>query len=376
MFFWGVSTSSFQIEEDCINSNWIHLHPKYKQSTRHCHFVQDDIELLKNLNVNSYRFSIEWSKINPEPFVFLIKPLEFYQNLINDLIKFKITPIVCLFHFSMPLWFQNIGGFEDEKNIEHFIRYVAFIKSNLSNVEWWILMNEPNVFAFTSYLMGIWPPYKKSIWTFLRVTKNLRLACERVYSLFSKDLDKVGITINMIDFHGSSFIFYPFIYIWDLFFNTMPVLDFIGVNYYFSYAFTWKDLYYVNDHFFDRFIGLPNHSDMGWPIEPKGLYRVLEKCFLKFKISIIITENGIADKNDTKRRHYLSEHLNVVHNILKEKKIELIGYFYWSLLDNIEWEYGIDPRFGLVEVEYNNDFKRKIRESYYFYQEWIRNFNI
>lgn len=373
----GVSTSSYQIEEDCDRSNWFRYHPEHKGGIRHRQHFEEDFELLKDLNVNSYRFSIEWSKISPDRGVLDGTGLDFYEKLVDRCLGDGILPIVCLWHFTIPAWFQDIGGFLIKENNRYFVEYVDFVFQKLGDrVTHWVVMNEPNIYAMCSYLLGVWNPYETSIGGFFTVNRHL-LECYRVcYQRHKSSTNNIGLILNLIDFDRSVFVFYPFIYVYNYFlYNTQrDVLDFIGVNYYFRYSFTWKDLWYVfrGDHFFDRYIGSESHSDLGWPIDDgSGLANVLRYLHKRWSdLPIVITENGIADRGDAKRKAYLKTHLDVV--MKHREDYNIVGYFMWTLFDNIEWEYGISPRFGLVEIDYENQYARKKRESYSFYRSYIR----
>lgn len=373
----GVSTSSYQIEEDCDDSNWSREHPEHKNGIRHRENFEQDFVFLKNLGINSYRFSIEWSKISPERGVLMAKGLDFYERLIDRCLENNILPIVCLWHFTIPCWFQDIGGFLKKENTRYFTEYVDFVFQRLGEkVTHWVVMNEPNIYAMCSYLLGVWTPYTANLVNFFTVNKNL-LECYQVcYQRHTSRTNTIGVILNLIDFDRSIFVFYPFIYIYNYFLYNLNrnIIDFIGINYYFRYSFTWKDLWYVyrGDQFFDRYIGSESHSDLGWPIDDgTGLVNVLRYIHTRWRdLPIVITENGIADRGDTKRQKYLKSHLDVVMKHREEYNI--VGYFVWSLFDNIEWEYGISPRFGLVEIDYENRFARKKRESYDVYRRYIR----
>ncbi len=380
-FFWGAAASAHQIEGGNVN-NWSEWEKgsaedlakkaeKYWQSWQkekfpemlwtgnyisgracdHYHRFKEDFDIAKSLNHNAHRFSIEWSRIEPKQSRIDQKEIEHYRQVLLALKERNIEPFVTLYHWPLPIWLAQKGGWLNPKTPYYFDRYVKIIGENLFNeVKFWITLNEPNVYASNSYLKGNWPPQKKSIFKYQKVINQLIKAHQLAYkSLHLIDLDcQVGIAKNNIYFENIPFADY----FWNKYFlnRIKDQQDFIGLQYYFhSRLFRNKN---------------KSVSDLGWEIYPKGIYHVL-KGLKKYKKPIYITENGLADADDNKRAKFIKDHLIWIHKAIEEG-VDVGGYFYWSLLDNFEWDKGFWPRFGLVEVDYKT-FERKIRPSAYEY---------
>lgn len=365
-FLWGASTSAYQVEGGILNCDWSKFYP-CGRACDHYHLFKKDIELMKKLNLKAYRFSIEWSRIEPKEGEFNEREINHYKKVLISLKKENIKSMVTLWHFTNPLWIIEKKGWENKKVIFYFKRYSEKIFEEFKNyVDFWITLNEPLVYASNSFLKGFWPPKKKNIVSFLKVIKNLIDAHKEVYKNFKEKQNKakIGIakSINFISpFNKKSPLdkFSSFLgkYFWSNFFlnKIKNELDFIGLNYYTR-----------NKIKFPFFIkkGGGKESDIGWEIYPKGIYFVL-KDLKKYNLPIFITENGIADKKDRLRKEFIKKHLFWIHKAIQEG-INVKGYFHWSLMDNFEWGLGFSPRFGLIEIDYKT-LKRKIRPSAFYY---------
>jgi len=253
----------------------------------------------------------------------------------------------------LPIWLAKKGGWLNPKTPYYFDRYIKIVSENLFDyVNFWITINEPNVYASNSFLRGVWPPQEKSISKYFKVVSQLVKAHQLAYhSLHLIDRDcQIGIAKNNIYFEHKPFVGY----FWNKYFlnKIKDCQDFIGLNYYFH----------------SRLFGNKNESvtDMSWEIYPEGIYHLL-KDLKKYQKPIYITENGLADAKDEKRAKFIKEHLFWVHRAIQEGA-DVRGYFYWSLLDNFEWDKGFWPRFGLVEVDYQT-LERKPRPSAYTYRK-------
>jgi beta-glucosidase len=389
-FLWGASTSSHQVEGGNINdwSEWEKSEKRIKYlkkkrlldkygiknfisglSTDHYYRYKDDFKLAKELGHNATRFSIEWSRIEPEEGVFNEKEINHYKEVLFTLQELQIKPFVTLWHFTNPLWFSKKGGWENKKSVDYFARYVEKIVGHLGNLsEFLITLNEPEVYTGESYLMKGWPPQKINIFLLFRVLKNLEEAHKKAYQIIKeKDNNlKVGIAKNCIYFETYKNIFCNFIfkkpldYLWNFYFldRIKDYQDFIGLNYYFI-----KRIF-LSLRKSDR-----KYSDMCWELYPQGIYYVLKDLNKRYKKPIYITENGLADKEDKYREWFILETLKYIKKALDES-IDVRGYFHWSLLDNFEWAEGFWPRFGLIEVNYDT-LERKVRNSAYAYKRII-----
>lgn len=387
-FFWGCATSAHQIEGGLINdwSEWEksqkrlkeleknNLNPKEFISGQAANSYVDnnaDIVCMRNLNLNAYRFSVDWSRIEPQENVFDEKALNYYLDYIKKLRGHGIEPFVTLWHWPIPLWLRDKGGWESKNIVEYFDRFVKKTVSYLnSEVNFWITLNEPMVYSSLSYFNGEWPPQKKSLWALNRVINNLIKAHRNSYDTI-KNIDsnnRVGIAHNMVYFESDNKIFNRILkrtanwWINNRFLNRISdKQDFVGLNYYFHNKING---WFNRPHDYER------KSDLGWGLHPEGIYYVL-KNLKKFGKPVYITENGLADRGDQHRSWYIKNVLENVHKAIAGG-VDVRGYFHWSLIDNFEWAHGFHPRFGLYEVDYQT-FERKGRPSAEFYADICKN---
>jgi beta-glucosidase len=404
-FLFGVATSAYQIEGDNQN-DWTEWEKKAKisgrltpcgKATDHWNRYENDFLLLKELGVNAYRFSLEWSRIEPKPGEINQTALQRYRDMVLLLKKLGIEPVVTLHHFTNPLWLHTDFPWHTEKSIERFAKYAEKVISTLSpEVKYWITINEPVVFILLGYIDGGNPPGFKDSKLAFYALKNLLLAHKKASEIirhYSPEA-RIGIAHNMMKISPAR-IFNPLdLYLTkhaDRFYNWMLVdafaynilnyrffsvfrkreklelkntIDFLGINYYTRMHFKFDLLKPFHLSFFSFDKSKNGLSDMRWEIYPEGLESVLNRVYEKLHLPIIITENGIADREDQKRIKFITDHLKVLKRC--QKNIPLDGYFYWSLLDNYEWLLGFEPRFGLYEVDYQTFERKKRKIADYF----------
>lgn len=408
-FFWGAASSGHQVEGGNINdwsewekenatgladqakNRWTEwqkqnfpemFDSKNYISGKACdHYsrFKEDFGIAKSLSHNAHRFSIEWSRIEPKEGRFNEKEIEHYREVILVLRERELEPFVTLWHWTNPIWISNIGGWENKKTIEYFLRYVEKITDTLGkDIKFWLPINEPTIYAGNSYIIGVFPPQVKSYIRGNEVLKNLIEAHKETYKIIH---EKLGQTVmvgnaNNLHYHTPSekgkILDLAATKILNYARDIRPLKwtrdheDFIGLNYYFRDTVKFV----LGGRFGIINIENPNEqvSDLGWDIYPEGIYHVL-KDLQKYNKPIYITENGLADAKDKKRSKFIEEHLYWTSRAIKEG-VDVRGYFHWSLLDNFEWGKGFWPRFGLVEVDYRT-LERKIRPSAYFYKEII-----
>ncbi|HUT96436.1 MAG TPA: glycoside hydrolase family 1 protein [Candidatus Paceibacterota bacterium] len=362
-FYWGTATSAYQVEGG-IKNDWSMIGKKFDAGIAcdHYHKFEEDFDLAKSLNNNAHRFSIEWARIEPEEGKFDQKEIEHYRKVILALKERGLEPFMTLYHWTLPIWFVEKGGWLNEDAPKDFGRFVGKIVSEYKDlVKFWITLNEPdNVYAVLSFLIGKWPPFIKNWFKFRRVCKQLIITHKEIYELIHKISPDafVGIAQNYTHFKGFLKILNTF---WNQkFLNKIENHhDFIGLNYYFH-------------HSLSEILKLSHRkrTDIGWEIYPEGIYHVL-KDFKKYNKPIYITENGLADAKDEKRTKFIIEHLKWVYKAIEEG-VDVRGYFHWSLLDNFEWDKGFEPRFGLIEIDYKT-FQRIPRPSSRVYAEICKN---
>ncbi len=394
-FLWGTATSAYQVEGGNKNDWWawaykktpvfiLKMEKKVSKAGKACdHYnrYEEDFDLAKSLNQNAHRFSIEWSRIEPEEGKFNLEELNHYRSVIQALKKRNIIPFVTLHHFSNPIWFHKKGSWLNKNSSDYFKRYVEFVMKNLKEeVNFWITINEPLFYAFWSpvlekaYLRSKWP----NPLDMFRAIKNLIQAHKKAYEVIhkfgSKDV-KIGITsfYTYNEPYQNKLINRGLAWIGDYFLNKYFLnrikahQDFLGLDYYHHYLIKF-DLFRLASIF--NMSADKELSDMGWGIYPKGIYHVLKEL-QKYQKPVYILENGLADARDEKRAKFIADHLYWIHKAIEEGG-DIRGYFHWSLIDNFEWDKGFWPKFGLIEIDYKT-LKRKPRPSAFYYAEICKN---
>lgn len=392
-FLWGAATSAHQVEGGLVNQwttwelehakrlsvqaphqfgdidSWPHIkkeaiRPDNYVSGRgvdHYHRYEEDFAILKSLNMNAFRFCIEWARIEPQEGAWDAAAIAHYRTYLRTLKKMGITPVVTLFHFTLPEWFMAKGGFEKRRNIKYFVYYVEKVLSELGrDIEWIVTINEPTVYAGESYLEGYWPPNKARKRDLLRVLCNLVAAHKKVYKLTrARKKWKVSMAHHLIYCYpgDDAILSRASARVANYFLNTWVLRrvrrhsDFLAINYYFA-----RRIYGYRAH--DPYLKV---SDLGWDMQPDKLQYLLEDVAERYRLPIMITENGLADGTDSQRQWWLTETIKAMHEALK-RDIKLIGYLHWSLLDNFEWDKGYWPKFGLVAVD-RQTMARTVRPS-------------
>ena len=402
-FLWGAATSAHQVEGNTHN-NWtvwelenaksLAQAAQYKMAdlpiweqvkneatrpenyvstiaTDHYNRYQLDFDIAKKLHFNSFRFSIEWSRIEPQQGVWDAAEIEHYRQYIQAMKKRGLEPMVTLFHWTMPTWFADKGGFERAGNIKYFVRFAEKVLDELGqDLRLITTINEPDTVVFHGYFTLEHPPQKHSALKGLWVYRNLLVAHKRIYRMAHRMSRryKVGFTKSYAWIRPGDEGRLTKLAIWADFFlrDDLPLAyvgsftDFIGMNYYFS----------------DRRIGrkIENENektnDLGWEMRPDDMVHVLKRLGRRRK-PIIITESGVADRNDQYRKWWITHSLQAVSDAIADG-VDVQGYLHWSLLDNFEWAYGRWPRFGLVAVDYENDLKRTVRPSALWYAQIVK----
>lgn len=383
-FLWGAATSAHQVEGNNIYSDWWEweqTQPSHLRSKIACdqyNRYEQDFELAKELNHNAHRLSIEWSRIEPKEGEFNEEAIEHYLKVLKKLKSLKLTVMLTLWHFTLPKWVADQGGWENSATVSYFERFVKKIVPEIAEyVDLWVTLNEPGVYIYETYIERVWPHSKKSwlgqIKTFFNLTSAHRRVYKYLHSLFPAG-KPVGIANNILSFesyHKHSIREQLSVFLNDLFANhlfyffTRGTHDFLGINYYFHVRF--KGNRWAPER---SDLGQQTHdvSDLGWEIYPEGIFEVLTD--LADDVPIYITECGIATTNDDRRNRFLISYLQEVARAIKSG-VNVRGFFYWSLIDNFEWQMGFEPRFGLIEVNYEN-LERKIRPSALVYTDIIQ----
>ncbi len=390
-FIWGAAAAAYQVEGGNSNSDWWPWEIQAGKepsgiACNHYQLYEQDFDLAKSMNHKAHRLSIEWARIEPEEGKFSEKELQHYVDVVLALRARGIEPMVTLHHFTNPIWLSETGAWENKKVIKLFHRYCdVVVRALAKHVHYWITINEPTIYLSHSYILGWWPPQKKSFLSAWKVEKNMVVAHVDAYRLIHKiygelSLAKPAVSIShhisamlpcnsdLKNRWAARFRNYWFNFrILDEIMNC-KAMDFIGINYYsrqLVHLKKWgirnliEDVCSENHHVVKK-------NFLGWDIYPEGLHELLLQL-KKYDLPVMITENGICDADDSLRWEFLQEHLKGIHRAI-EKGVKITGYLYWSLLDNFEWAHGYGPRFGLIQMDYKTQ-KRTIRESAKKYAE-------
>jgi beta-glucosidase len=388
-FFFGAGLSAHQCEGDNFSSDWWEFENTILKdknieasgkATNHWAMFEDDFKLAKELGHNSHRFSIEWAKVEPTQGQINYDVIDHYKKVFESLSKNKITPFVTLLHFTLPKWFADKGGFEKKQNIRHFLNYCKLIGSTFrEEMKYIVTINEPNVYAYNSFLTKQWPPQKNNYLLHNKILRHLANTHRQAYEdlkAINPDF-QIGIAKNNQVFRPDR-KYNPLDHILSRMFHQQwnhgflnkirKHQDFIGLNYYF-YRCVRAD-FKLADTFCQISYPTSRKTDMNWEVFPKGIYLLLKDLQKRYKKPIIITENGVADHSDDLREDIIKESLYWCFKA-KDEGVDLFGYLHWSLTDNYEWDSGFSPRFGLIRVDYDENFSRTVRPSALVYRDLI-----
>lgn len=439
-FIWGAATSSYQIEGawneggkgESIWDKFSHTPGKIQNDDTgdiacdHYHRFLEDIQIMKEIGLNAYRFSISWPRIFPTGKGKMNrKGIEFYDKLIDKLNENGIEPFVTLYHWDLPLELNKIGAWESNEVVNAFVQYAQFLFNHYGDrVKHWITFNEPMVFTFLFYPIGLYN--KRNFESTFKATHMVNIAHARVVKIFrsSNHPDgKIGITLNLshiypktdsqldekgvllkdglinrwfldpvlkgeypteiLDLVRKKFDFHlPSRSDLELLKNNK--MDFLGIN---NYSCTRihvkreRDLDNIAKIFVPQKSSKNNEvSEMGWEICPRGLYDLLKRVNDDYNHpEIHITENGIACKDekidngiiqDDDRINYLKRYLSAVYDAI-QIGVNIKSYFVWSLIDNFEWIHGYSKKFGIIKVK-PKILTRSWKKSAFWYKSVIK----
>ncbi|MHB8837140.1 MAG: glycoside hydrolase family 1 protein [Candidatus Methylomirabilia bacterium] len=385
-FLWGVATSAFQIEgsPSADWTGWDPLATVQPFMTGHYERFREDVALLRELGVNAYRFSVEWSRIQPRERVWDTAALEHYRQLVDELLANGIEPVLTLHHTTHPVWFHEATPWDGGKAAGLFAAFTRRVVDTFPDVKIWITFNEPMIMLLGGYLDGCMPPGKRDRHAAARALAGVLDAHARAYAIIHARIPeaRVGIAHNMAAFAplrgwhpldrllarlgrrgfnlaileafrtGRTRLTLPFARPIPVVAPVKGTLDFLGVN------------YYQRLHLGFRFRGGHAHSldvlhcdrsgrgltDMGWEEHPEGLAAVLREA-AAVGVPLMLTENGIAAADDTRKISFIRRHVAAL-DAARRDGIDIRGYFYWSLTDTYEWLHGLHQRFGLYRIDW------------------------
>lgn len=409
-FLWGASTAAYQIEGDNVRSAFWEWETRkgWEPSGKAAdswRLWRRDLDCLKSLGLNAYRFSVEWSRVEPYPGEFDEEALERYAEMARAFRRAGVRPIACLHHFSEPSWlFKSVPkGWLSGGTVEAFLRFADRAVAALRpEVQDWITFNEPMVHLVMGYALGHFPPGFRKILTLERsfrpLLSNVVRAHNEAYRMIHRDIPgaRVSVAQNVADLEPARAGVEDLeaLRAWDLFMHgklldmaiSSGTLDFLGLNYYtrifvnkcrlaplgaFPAYGEVEDL--LGSRVFNWLGGRRGdrpRSDMGWEIVPEGLGRVVERLWKAYRLPILVTENGIADSTGTRREDYLRDHLASLGSAMEDGAV-VLGYLHWSLVDNYEWG-SYRPRFGLFHLDKAGTFKRLPSEGARYYSQVAR----
>ena len=432
-FVWGAATAAYQIEgawdEDGKGENiwdrFSHTPGKIDNADsgdiacNHYHHWREDIQLMKDMGLQAYRFSISWARLIPEGRGGVNQPgIDFYSQLVDNLLENEIEPYVTLYHWDLPQALQDQGGWPARSTAEAFVEYADLVSRRLGDrVRNWMTLNEPFVSAWVGYMEGRHAPGHQDVDEMLAAAHHLLLAHGWTVPVIRANVpdSQVGIVLNLSGKVPASNSFadrasawredgilnrwyldplagrgYPldivehyrrpmdFIHANDM--ESIAVsTDFLGVNFYTRGVVRSEAVPEAENESRTVFVN-PNPTEMGWEVYPEGLYEILGRIHFDYKYpKIYITENGAAypdtvneqkQVDDPLRIAYIMGHLKSVSKAI-EAGVPVKGYFAWSLMDNFEWSFGYTKRFGLIYVDFETQ-KRILKSSAKWYRSVVQ----
>lgn len=407
-FLWGTATAAHQVEGGNHLNDWwaweqqpghIRNGDRSDPACDHYRRFSQDFDLLKSLHQNAHRLSVEWSRIEPRSGEFSTSELAHYRHVLEALRQRQMEPMVTLFHYTLPIWAAEQGGWTNPAIVGWFAAFADRVVAELGELaRYWVTLNEPTGEAYQSYLLGDWPPGHRNARQAAQVLVNLLRAHWTVYERIKRQRPsaQVGLAHHLRIFdplHRWSPLDRAVSRLYGWLFNgvmlrslrrgrlVFPLTrlarasgpaqsqDFIGLNYY------TRNLVRFNRRTAPELFGerlTPAGaltSDIGLEIYPHGLYLWL-KALARDKRPVYITENGVADHDDSRRPAFLLDHLRVTLKAITEG-VPVRGYFHWTCFDNFEWTDGYSAKFGLTSCDPTTQ-ERRLRPSGRLYAEICR----
>jgi beta-glucosidase len=343
----------------------------------HYRRFREDISLLRELNQNAHRLSIEWSRIEPQEGVFDARQIQHYRDVLRELRERSILPMVTLHHFTSPLWFVRRGGWTSRDAVRGFMPFVHRAIDELGDlVGMWCTINEPSIYAANGWITGEFPPGRHGdLVSQYRVTANMRRAHEAAYRAIKRRRPDTPVGLS-----HHKFLFLPASSArrdvvaaraaqavtdrWPVAPGRLRRIleapsDFIGIAHYWAQLCAF-DARRPRDQFVRRFNPPGPVTEMGLVSDPSWMRQVLNELRAYGK-PVYITENGLATEDDSWRERYLGEVLGQVHAAI-EDGVDVRGYFHWTNMDNFEWARGYTCHFGLIAID-RKTLERTIKPS-------------
>ncbi len=375
-FLWGAATAAHQVEGGNWNNDWWAWEhdpasPCVEPSGDACdhyHRYREDIELLAELGFNAYRFSLEWSRIEPEAGEFSGAALDHYARMIAACREAGLEPLVTLHHFTTPRWVAACGGWRNAETAKLFGRYAERVMGRIGDqVEFVCSINEPNVVSTRGYLGGLFPPGEHDPTLRAAANETFLDAHRRAVEIVRVAGAKVGLTLAMSEWvtmeGGEEMVAVLRGPYEDAFLEAARDDDFIGVQ-------TYTRTRVGPSGPLGPEEGVET-TLMGYEFWPEALEVTIRRAWEETgHVPVLVTENGVACADDARRIEYVRRALRGVRRAL-EDGIEVLGYTYWSALDNFEWAFGYGPTFGLIGVD-RIDQRRTVKPSAHWLGELAR----
>lgn len=368
--------------------------PSIGRACEHYTRFREDFDIAKSLGHTAHRFSIEWARIEPKEGTFDEREIEHYREVLIALRERGLEPYVTLYHFTLPLWFSESGGWKRKDAPEIFARYCAYTAEKLSDLcTRFATINEPYSIVINGYVRGTWPPFRafpiataainlpngnetdqvahsnwRGLIDFFTVANTLARAHNYAYRAIK----------NIVPGSDVSIVFQ--VHLWEA--NSNPLWKLLAhvqmwnMNYRFmNRVFQQCDSIGVNFYFYVRLGGTPTRqrSDTNWPLFPDKLLPVL-MCMARYGKPLYVAELGVADAKDAYRANYIRDAVQATAQAY-DAGVDVRAFIYWSLMDNYELALGYEKRFGLIEINYNTQ-ERSIRPSAWVYKELIEQYSV
>jgi beta-glucosidase len=405
-FLWGTATSSHQVEGENTNNDWWDWEQqperiiKGHSSGKACDWWggrwEEDFDRANDGGQNAHRMSIEWSRLEPSPGVWDEEAIAYYRQILQGAKDRGLTPIVTLHHFSNPMWLVEQGGWKNPEVVSYFEKYVRKVVSSLKDlVKIWVTINEPNVYAVYGYLEGLFPPGEKDLGATFVVIQHLVQAHAATYHAIHEISPNASVGLShyyrgMEPAKKGSPLDRWVTGIRDRNFNELfpravhdgkirflgrrikvpeaiRTQDYFGLDYYSSELVAFDPMnpkMIFSRGFYPKDAVL---SGTGFIMDsPEGFWKALKYAH-SFDLPIYVMENGVEDASDQMRPRYLAHHIRQLWAAVNFNwKVK--GYFYWTLVDNFEWERGWTQQFGLWELDVETQERHK-RLSADFYTD-------
>lgn len=398
-FLWGTATSAYQVEGNNDRSDmWAEEYSEGSpnrdfsgDAVDHYNRYKEDIELMASLGLNSYRFSIEWSRIEPEPGVYSKEEMDHYRDVIKVCYDHSLTPVVTMMHFTSPQWLMQMGGWRNPKTADLFAKYCEVVFKELGqDIPYVLTMNEVNLPVMLKELfinLDFMPPvgmdakswtapgWRESAaqkcgttvdqyFTFhmasdeesLKIVKDAHCKARAVMKKINP-LTKIGLSLALPDIQAVEGGEEQAAKVWHDYFGQFKSVverdDFIGVQNY------TREIYGTQGQ-----VPVAEGTEvtaMGYEYYPEALAGTIRNVAKELDIPVMVTEHGIATNDDNRRVEFIQRGLKGLHSCI-EDGIQVLGYLYWSTFDNYEWTFGYEPKFGVIGVNRDTQ-ERQVKES-------------